>query len=230
MKQILITLSVMQSKFVETNSLDQVVLNYYKNSQSQKNSSVSDPVTQSVFNRASAVNIVTCTIAVLVALFLICFLVHKIITYCNRRVQSYNTKLFLLFQCQRYYDLVCLMTVTCSKENLDFVIKNQINNIRIENCLQPFLLFDWNLKFSNKISGHQFPLPRHIRLSWIQAWKLRRILQEPFTVQILYKVNNKLQEFHFSTPEIEPNTAKYLATPHNNDSHVFYASKLYPTL
>ena len=228
LKQTLVILSVLQAKITRSEGSDQVVLNYFKTARAKENS-VSSNTIISVLKLESTVAFITCFITFAILLLVVLFLIRKIFLYCKRKLRPVNTKLFLFFQSPTSSSLIFLMDFLCLKEDLDFSITDQIHNIRVENILQPLLLFDWNLKFSSKISGEKYPLPHVLHLTWFQAGQLRKLLRSAFTVQLLYKSHNRLFSFNLSTDcnECTPVRPIGVLSKTTNSTVI---NKLYPTL
>src|SRR2546425_1234470 len=119
-------------------------------------------------------------------------------------------------------------------EALDYILTNQIHNIKVANFCFPVLIYDWDLKLFNKLSGHSFPMPLQIPLTWIQSFKLRIHLKSKFFVQLMYASNHPLIEFNFlnSIPNELPIIEQGITEPvlvHNPTVDASIRS-LYPTL
>ena len=124
------------------------------------------------------------------------------------------------------------MKLLVSINDIDHSITNQIQNIRVHNYLQPVLLFNWDLKFVNKLTNQTYPLPLQLSLTWIQARTLRQILQNQFTVQLLHETNIHLKEFNFQVRNAE-NTEipldKQISLP-SKMNIAASCNEIYPTL
>src|SRR5437867_8576843 len=188
LKQTLLMLTILQARIAKTDCLDQLVLDFYKNSPAKQTTSWKTALV-SVANAENAVNVVTCIATFLIMLLIMIFLCNRIAAHCRRRSRSFHTKFFLLFQSNTHSELIPLMKLLVSINDIDHSITNQIQNIRVHNYLQPVLLFNWDLKFVNKLTNQTYPLPLQLSLTWIQARTLRQILQNQFTVQLLHETN-----------------------------------------
>jgi hypothetical protein len=116
-------------------------------------------------------------------------------------------------------------------DDLEIVENASIDNIRVEGCFQPILLFDGNWEVSNKYSGENYYVPKSIQVSWYQARHLRKILLARFTVRLVLKTQSQLQEFQFSNVRVEPrfSTGTHVSTRDIEMQHIPTIS-IYPPL
>src|SRR5206468_3404435 len=142
-------------KIIQTDSSDQIILDYYKSTRtrqdsSKTNSAVSVPVYE------GSVNTITCVTVFAVALLIVIYILNKIRVHCKSKLNAHNIKFYLLFQSKSVLDMLPLIKILCPIEDLGCCIGDQIHNIRIEHYWQPILTFQWNLQFNNKLSKHIF--------------------------------------------------------------------------
>jgi len=203
LKQILLTISILQTKIVQTESLEQLILDYYKTSHPHPHNIVQPTIGPSAAN-PSALYILTCISAFVIILVIFAYILHKLTQYCLHLRHPIHTNFYLLFKNANESIIICLLHLPYPLENLDFTVTQQIQNIRVAHYFKPLLLFEWDLKFFNKLSHHEIPIPTHFSLSWMQSIRLRFLLSTPFTVQLMTQVHHPLQEFDFQSHLPQP--------------------------
>jgi hypothetical protein len=107
--------------------------------------------------------------------------------------------IFLLFQVENFYRYLALTSVPSLIDDLHFSFIENLRNIRVIDFICPQLVFAWNFKIKNRVSGQYYPVPSNLKLSWMEALWLRKILQGAFVVRLFYQIDSKFVEINLES-------------------------------
>src|SRR6267154_1297069 len=118
---------------------------------------------------------------------------------------SASTTLVLQFSSLSTTVVVPIQTFPRLHYDLKFAYSKPLKNFTIHGYFPATLNFRWSAKITDTLNNSIFSIPNRISISYPTAWKLRIILQELFTVQLLFQSDN-----HFVHVPVASNNTRSL--------------------
>ena len=243
-KQILITLAILQNRITTSDSSDNVLsLNYFQNSAKVQNNSAR--FLQDVKTN-DAISILNCTLSFIVVITIALFACAYLFKRYTRTKMYGSVAIFLEFKSNMTSKLIKWADIFVGTDKLHVMADQYITNIRIVGRFQKTLKFDCNSLIIKSVpTGINFPMISSIQISWRDAKILHNILSKSFSVKLVTFNQNYLIELQ-TTPielnDISPTVNIYpidqtneskndtIGAEYTNSANVNQATKIYPTL
>lgn len=219
-KQLLLTVSILQSRITETESVDQIILDFYKESKHKLNASVEDTLL-SVYSQDVTFSIVNSIALYVILILIVAFAILKVTSFYKRKRLLNSCELFLLFQTGNEYKYFPFMQISQPFEDLVIQSQKQMKNVRILGKWYPKIFFEWDLKIFNKFSKQDLFIPKSIPIPKLEIGWMQKVLKQPFNVMLVYDIVNQFHMYSFDYIDVK-NMNMCIAEPQSISTNVKY--------
>ena len=121
------------------------------------------------------------------------YLIFILNNLCRRRSAKTSLCLEIVNETDSVFIELVHLPFSCS--SVDVILPNSITDLQVQgSCTFPLLSVEWPhfVVMSKFLPDVKLTVPNTFQLSWTQAYRLRRILRQPFLIQLYKKHHNNI--------------------------------------